>query len=39
MYKLFLGKYKNLQIFKGNHNSKRPHEVLQKIMGLIQNLN
>lgn len=36
MYNLFAGSHKHLEIFKGNHNSKRPPEVLKRVMKIIQ---
>jgi hypothetical protein len=36
---LFEGKDKVLEIFKGNHNSKRPPEVLRKVMNQIYRFN
>ena len=36
LYRLFSGKNKYLEIVVGNHNSKRPDQIIEKIMGLIE---
>ena len=39
LFNLFAGQHKHLEIFKGNHNSKRPPELLRKIMEHIRVFN
>ena len=35
MHKIFDGENKYLEIFKGNHNTRRPPEVLKRVMEKI----
>lgn len=36
LYNSYTGKNKYLEIFKGTHNTKRPEEIIKKIMDIIQ---